>query len=387
MGIEFIFIIYGLMLSGIVFLVFGNMLYPSKIKNYITYKNKSKLFDITEYNIITKLYVMIYVVLIILMCIVAVAVGYAVNGYKGLFFCIILYTVLFIGCVIVRKKEEKKIYICTEGAWLNISKGDIESYTLIEKSNEDINDKLIEILIANKNYVLESNARDAAVRNALLSNKRLLLKYSFAVLIKWIGIVVLILSLVFASYSTGAGQIRIGCLDDYKSIHYQEQAKYGQIEEVIKNDKGNYYVSYEGFSVVDVYDNQGEFLYAYKVPDVSQGEFTFALYDEKVYLKSRRDEVYIYKETLFLKKVLYENLTDKEQNALMAYNTDEMVDYNSNEEYSGIPIREKALAGEKMYFLVLLSAIMYLLGRYFAKEYKLICEKLSKKKNWTALKK
>ena len=176
------------------------------------------------------------------------------------------------------------------------------------------------------------------------------------------GIAVMVVSGILVARGLGVGQ---GVYDaSYKSVFLEEQARYGEISTIYEDNDGLLYALFEAFACVNVYDADGTFQYAYKVPVGINGDVEFAVQGPYMYIKNRDDNVYIYRGKTFEKETSLEKL---QETVKLTF-----VEEESNMEKADILRKHSGLlpGDEALPFLflgiafVICGGVMYNKGRY-----------------------
>lgn len=121
------------------------------------------------------------------------------------------------------------------------------------------------------------------------------------------GIVMACIFGILACVGLGAGQQMPEVSSQYKQVFMEEQAPYGEITTIYEGKGGRLYALVDDCCSVNVYTKNGRFLFAYKAPLGKKGMVRLAVREPYVYLKNRDDMVYTYKDTEFIER---ESLAD-----------------------------------------------------------------------------
>ena len=166
---------------------------------------------------------------------------------------------------------------------------------------------------------------------------------------------------VLTCLGTGIGQ---KLSEPQAQVLTDEQAVYGEITTIYEGNDERLYALFDEFASVNVYTQNGEFLYAYRIPLREKGAVQLAVKEPYVFMKNRNDIVYTFKEKQYLGKESLQNFLEK--------NKIEFLDDGENMEDSKIIRKDRKLltgdAAVPYLFLgivfLIVGATLYNKGRY-----------------------
>lgn len=151
----------------------------------------------------------------------------------------------------------------------------------------------------------------------------------------------------------------IGITDDVNkaTVAEHEQAIDGAITSIYKGKDENLYAFFNDFACINVYNKQGEFLYAYRVPKGKTGGVEYAVEEPNVYIKNRDAIVYIFSEKTFVKELPANNL---EQSHKIRYIKEETgLNYISE-----IKTPRGSFAGDSAIIWVFIGIVLIVMGSF-----------------------
>ena len=234
--------------------------------------------------------------------------------------CIILYLIIFFLHYRISYALDKKFYCTKDGIWFDKPEGLIHSYDKIvviktwrtTVAFSGYSDWLeVEFAIDEEKYILSCPNKEDDEELDLLKWVPDIKEHEITEEEKrkfgrrgWSGVIVG-LCLMFACAGivmSESGVENSMTIEDeaYKTVLYEEQARHGYVNTIFESSDGTLYVLFDQFGSVNVYDNTGSFLRAYKVPLGTKGAVEMAIKDNIIYIKNRDDVIFVYSDKEYL---------------------------------------------------------------------------------------
>lgn len=277
-------------------------------------------------------------------------------------FCVI--NIIFFICVILHtfayKRAAVEYYANKEGIRIGDASNQLIMWKdiTVEKEWTKASRKFQEVTVDGKRHVLiYPNENDNKIDDLdySLDDKSIITLNEVAhsilaeQLLLIVAVVIIVFSGVYTARSTGNVLSEYNNANDYTKVYYEEQARYAKPNVTYKSNNGNIYASKKGYAVLNVYDSNGGFLYAYHPPmGFDRGNSSFSVIGSKVYIKNRNDDVFIYSKDRFVEKTDASSLYDIEY-----------IRNIENNEYEILIYGDKLFIGYEAVLVVLIGIFMY----------------------------
>ncbi|MCQ4635517.1 hypothetical protein NE619_02145 [Anaerovorax odorimutans] len=343
------YLIITIMIAGIILSAAMLLPYPTRFRRKACLAEHSEEEEIIECEYSNwKLWILRGLALVV-MAVAAEQIYDACEAAADYFAMCLLYIAAFVLHYLIYLKLDKKFYFSSKGFWAETVSGMPVPYEQIEvikawKTTAPFtgchgNLKLRIQVQAKRSYTItvpREEAGDEAAACQQWTDQQKILAWlpksgpdqftdekknglkRIGIIIAVIGTVMVIVFGILTCLGIGIGNSLQGDEQDYKTVLDEEQALRGTIDAIYEDEKGQLYALFRNFACVNVYDDEGTFLYAYKVPKGQKGSFEFAVQEPYVYIKNKDDIVYVYKEKQFLNKVPLKELFDQTQLVFIA---------------------------------------------------------------------
>lgn len=318
-------------------------------------------------------------ILLILMCVIAEQVYIACENPKEYLIAVILFCFVFILNYVVFLPLDREYYFSEHGLWIKMLKDEPIPYNEIvfkkiwmtsapfSGCNGDLK---IRFAYNGKKYTAkiigltdDDGETDSSRHDTVLAwidgktgTQTEKTPGNFVKKTGEIFIAVGIVMVLLFGFQTIQG---IGITDDVNkaTVAEHEQAIDGAITSIYKGKDENLYAFFNDFACINVYNKQGEFLYAYRVPKGKTGGVEYAVEEPNVYIKNRDAIVYIFSEKTFVKELPANNL---EQSHKIRYIKEETgLNYISE-----IKTPRGSFAGDSAIIWVFIGIVLIVMGSF-----------------------
>lgn len=383
-------ILITIMVIGIIPSILMILPYPEKYRREKQYRENREKTEIIECESSDwKLWILRGVALIV-MCMTAFAVYDFCDSIKDFFMAGILYLIGFIVHFFTYLQLDRKYYFSPHGVWVGEIAGKPVNYDeleVIKKWRTSMpfsgvyGNWMFTMRIRGKRYrvkIVTIQAEDDIELKKMDDSERLFLWLPESKQKEWseekkrvlriLGKLILAVSVsmvcvfgVLTCLGTGLGQ---KLSEPQAQVLTDEQAVYGEITTIYEGNDERLYALFDEFASVNVYTQNGEFLYAYRIPLGKKGAVQLAVKEPYVFIKNRNDIIYTFKEKQYLGKESLQNFLEK--------NKIEFLDDGESMEDSKIIRKDRKLltgdAAVPYLFLgivfLIVGATLYNKGRY-----------------------